>query len=175
MENQKATESTGSSNGEVHERANSKTEKTHQNNTLPTRLPYQQVRFSNTLPLSSLIKSSSFACLASSIARSISVSVMLAAVMVSGPVLLVPPGGDWWGLEFCRSLVSFNGLPRPYVLLFTVALSDWSRAIGLLFSTSEVSGSMSDSITYALFCFDGDLVNRPSGPLGPIPLLLLQS
>ena len=36
MENQKATESTGSSSGEIHERANSKTEKTHQKITLPT-------------------------------------------------------------------------------------------------------------------------------------------
>ena len=36
MEIQKATESTGSSNGETHERANSKTEKTHQKITLPT-------------------------------------------------------------------------------------------------------------------------------------------
>ena len=36
MENQKATESAGSSNGEIHERANSKTEKTHQKITLPT-------------------------------------------------------------------------------------------------------------------------------------------
>ena len=36
MENQKATESTGSSNGEIHERANPKTEKTHQKITLPT-------------------------------------------------------------------------------------------------------------------------------------------
>ena len=31
MENQKATESAGSSNGEIHERANSKTEKTPKN------------------------------------------------------------------------------------------------------------------------------------------------
>ena len=36
MENQKATESAGSSSGEIHERANSKTEKTHQKITLPT-------------------------------------------------------------------------------------------------------------------------------------------
>ena len=36
MENQKATESTGSSNGGNHERASSKTEKTHQKTTLPT-------------------------------------------------------------------------------------------------------------------------------------------
>ena len=36
MENQKATESAGSSNGEIHERANSKTEKTQQKITLPT-------------------------------------------------------------------------------------------------------------------------------------------
>ena len=35
MENQKATESAGSSSGEIHERANSKTEKTHQKITLP--------------------------------------------------------------------------------------------------------------------------------------------
>ena len=31
MENQKATESTGSSSGEIHERSNSKTEKTPEN------------------------------------------------------------------------------------------------------------------------------------------------
>ena len=36
MENQKATESAGSSSEEIHERANSKTEKTHQKITLPT-------------------------------------------------------------------------------------------------------------------------------------------
>ena len=35
MENQKATESAGTSSGEIHERANSKTEKTHQKITLP--------------------------------------------------------------------------------------------------------------------------------------------
>ena len=38
-----------------------------------------------------------------------------------------------------------------------------------------VSDSLSDVIIYTFFCFDGDFVNRPSGPLGPIPLLLLQS
>ena len=36
MDNQKATESTGSSSGEISERTNSKTEKTHQKITLPT-------------------------------------------------------------------------------------------------------------------------------------------
>ena len=36
MNNQKATESTGSSSGEISERLNSKTEKTHQKITLPT-------------------------------------------------------------------------------------------------------------------------------------------
>ena len=36
MENQKATENAGSSNGEIYERANSKTEKTQQKIALPT-------------------------------------------------------------------------------------------------------------------------------------------
>ena len=36
MENQKATESTGSSSGEIHEKANSKIENIHEKNTLPT-------------------------------------------------------------------------------------------------------------------------------------------
>ena len=36
MDNQKATENTGASSGEIPERANSKTEKTHQKITLPT-------------------------------------------------------------------------------------------------------------------------------------------
>ena len=90
--------------------------------------------------------------------------------MVSGPVLLIPPGGDWWGLELFRFRTDITGLPLPYVPFFTVALSDWSVVIGLLVSGGGVS--VSDLITYAVF-FDGDLVNRPSGPLGPVPLLLL--
>ena len=57
----------------------------------------------------------------------------------------------------------------------TVVLSDWSRVVVLLVSGGDVSGSMPDSITYTLFGFDFDLVNRPSDPLGPVPLLLLQS
>ena len=36
MEVQKSSESTGSSSGEIPERANAKTEKTHQKNSLPT-------------------------------------------------------------------------------------------------------------------------------------------
>ena len=66
-----------------------------------------EVRFLNTLTLSSLIKNSSFACLASSIARSISVSVMLAVVIVSGPVLLAFLGEFWGSLNStCLLLVS---------------------------------------------------------------------
>ena len=108
-------------------------------------------------------------------ARSISVSLMYAVVIVGGPVLFTSPGEPWWGLEFCRSLFNFSGLPRLNVLFFTVALSNWSSAVGLFLSGSGVSGSLSDSFMYTFFCFDSDFVKRPSGPLGPVPLLLLHS
>ena len=99
-------------------------------------------------------------------------SVILAAVVVSGPALRVPPGEDWWGHEFCRSH-QFRWFASAERTLFTVALSDWSRVVGLLVSVGDVSGSLSDSITYIFFGFDGILVNRLSGPLGAVPLLLL--
>ena len=84
-------------------------------------------------------------------------------------------GGDLKYVGLLSYSISSNGLPRPNVLFFTVALSDWSSVVGLLVSGGGVSGLLSDSITYTIFCFDGDLVNRPSGPPGPVPLLLLQS
>ena len=112
-----------------------------------------EVRFSNTLPFLTLIKSSSFACLASSIALSIYVTVILAVVIVSGPVLLCVFPGEFWGeFELSRSLISFC-LPRLNVLFLTVVLSICSGVIGLLRSGGGVSGSLFDSIMYTFFLF----------------------
>ena len=133
-----------------------------------------EVRLLNTLPSSSLMKSYSFACLASSIALAISVSVMLAVDIVSGPMLFAFPGELWGELELRRSLINI-GHPRPNVLFFTVAMFGWSSAVGLLLYGGGVSGSLSDSNMYTFFCFDVDFVNWPSGHFGPVPLLLLQS
>ena len=69
------------------------------------------------------------------------------------------------------SLISF-GLPLLNVHFLRVMLSRGSCAFGISVSINGVSDPLSDSITVARFCVDDDLVNRPSGPRGPIPLLL---
>ena len=72
-----------------------------------------------------------------------------------------------------RSLVIF-GLPLPKVLLFSVVLSEGSGVLGHSVSIcgASASVSLSESSMTVRLCFDGDFVNRPSGPLGPFPLLL---
>ena len=67
-------------------------------------------------------------------------------------------------------MISF-GLPRPNVLFLRVLLSRGSGVFGLSVSIDGVSDPLSDSITIARFCLNGDLINRPSGPRGPITLL----
>ena len=88
-------------------------------------------------------------------------------MLLPGKGVLVGVCGEF-GLV--RSLISF-GLPRPNVL-FGVVLSRGSGVFGLSVSIIGVSDPLSDAITIARFCLDGDLINRPSGPLGPIPPLL---
>ena len=108
--------------------------------------------------------------LASSMARSTSVFVMFDVVIVSGPMLFPGMGVlTEFGLE--RSLINF-GLPRPNVLLFVVVSSMSSGVFGLFVSNDGASDSMSGSIIIVRLCLDGDLINRPSDPGGPIPLLL---
>ena len=120
----------------------------------------------STLPFSSLRKSSWSAFLVSVMARSISVSVIFAVTMVSGPVVVVACG------EFgvVRSRTNF-GLPLPIVPVLIVVLGCASGVFGLVVSINGVSDSLSDSITVVRLCLDGDVINRPSGPRGPIPLL----
>ena len=99
-------------------------------------------------------------------ARSTSVSVKFVAVIVSGPCAVVACGE----FELVRSRTSFC-LPRPIVLYMSVVLSGSFGVFGLSVSINGVSDSLSDSITIARVCLDGDLINRPSGTRGPIPLL----
>ena len=70
-----------------------------------------------------------------------------------------------------RTLMSF-GLPPPKVPFLSVALSEDCGILGLSVSIDGAPGSVSESIMAVLFCFDGDLLNQPSGPLSPFPLLL---
>ena len=71
-----------------------------------------------------------------------------------------------------RSLISL-GLPRPSEPFFvTVVLGD-SGVFGFAHSINGASESSSESITIVRLCLDGDLINRPSDPRGPVPLLLL--
>ena len=60
-----------------------------------------------------------------------------------------------------RSVTSF-GLPRLNVLFLRVVLSRCSGVFKLSVSINGVSDPLSDSITVALFCSDGNLINRPS-------------
>ena len=66
------------------------------------------------------------------------------------------------------------GLPLPKILLFSVVLVVGSGVLGVFVSIcgASASDSLSESIMTARFCFNGDFVKRPSGPLGPVPLLL---
>ena len=120
----------------------------------------------NTLPFSSLSKSFWSACLVSVMARSTSVSVIFAGTMVSGPGAVVACGE--FGLV--RSRTSF-GLSLPSVPVLSVVLVSDSGVFGLSVSINGVSDSLSNSITVVRLCLDGDLINRPSGPRGPNPLL----
>ena len=83
------------------------------------------------------------------------------------------PGVSRGELVLVRSLVIF-GLPLPKLLLFSVVLSEGSGVLWLLVSIcgASASGSLSESIMTVRLCFDGDFVDRPSGSLGPFPLLL---
>ena len=107
-------------------------------------------------------------------ARSTSVSVIFVALMVNGPMLLPSIGvlvyvcGEFGLVRF---LISFD-LPRPNVLFLRVVLSRGSGVFGLSVSNNGVSDPLSDSITIAHISLDGDLINRPFGPRGPIPVLL---
>ena len=94
--------------------------------------------------------------------------------MMSGPVLLSVFSGVCEGslnptipvsASVCLDRMCF--FDRSFVCL--------PRCCWLLLSGGGVSGSLSDSILYVFLSLDGDFVNRPSGPLGPVPLLLLQS
>ena len=102
---------------------------------------------------------------------------MWAVTIVNGSMLLstvvVFPNGLWRKFEFSRSLISL-GLPRPNVFFWTLVLSICSDVLGLFSFGGGVSGSLYDPIVYT-FCFDGGFLDRPSGPLGPVRLLLLQS
>ena len=86
--------------------------------------------------------------------------------MVSGPGAVDACGE--FGLV--RSQTSF-GLPLPSVPVLSVVLVCGSKVFGLSVSIIGVSDSLSDSITVVRLCLDGDLMNRPSGPRGPNPLL----
>ena len=102
--------------------------------------------------------------------------VMCPVFMVSGTMLSSAgtfPGVSRGEPGLVWSPVVF-GLPLPKVLLFSVALVVGSGVLGLSVSIcgASASDSFSDSIMTARFCFNGDFVKRPSGPLGPVPLLL---
>ena len=96
-------------------------------------------------------------------------------MIVSGPMLLpcvVLLSGLVWGeLVLVRSLISL-GLPRPIEPLFVTVVFGDSCVFGLVRSINGVSRSSAESITIARLCLDGDLINRPSVPRGPVPLLL---
>ena len=96
--------------------------------------------------------------------------------MVSVPKM---PSGAFPGVSrgepgLKRSSLMTFGLPRPKEPFLSVTLFECSGVLGLSVSIggASASGSLSDSMIAARLCFDGDLVNRPSGPLGPFPLLL---
>ena len=74
--------------------------------------------------------------------------------------------------ELVRSLISL-GLPQPNEPFFMTVVVGDSGVIGFTKSINGVSESSSESITIARLCLDGDLINRPSVPRGPVPLLLV--
>ena len=104
-------------------------------------------------------------------ARSISVSVMFDVVTVSGPVLL-PGIGVLAVFGLARSRINFGRIPRPNVLFLVVLSVGGSGVFGLSISIDGAFDSASESIIIARRSLDGDLTNRPSGPRGPVPLLL---
>ena len=124
-----------------------------------------------TLPFLSFMCSTLFAFLASSIIRSIYISVIILAVMVSGQfwpklswfwsVCIGEPPGE---PERCLFRVSFS-CPLPNTPVF---FCDWSVVVGIrLLCRCLVSGV----VRFRIFVSLGDLMNRPSGLRCPVPPL----